>query len=156
MGFESVIGWKSKLGALIHEQEKSQASIFNYSGISHAGIKLKHVSNIRSYEYSTSRTAQSFVRVGKLFREWPPHTQGLKTPKSCCSTNIPLSGWPQNPVSLTMLEQGSGSHEGGCTFNAQQPAPMYQTLQIPQVHNLSCNTTDTHILIYPSSTNLSA
>lgn len=38
---------KSKLRALIHKQEKSQASIFNYSGISHAGIKLIHVSNIR-------------------------------------------------------------------------------------------------------------
>lgn len=45
---KSVIGRKSKLRALIHEHEKSQASIFNYSGISHAGIKLIHVSNIRN------------------------------------------------------------------------------------------------------------
>lgn len=45
MGFE--LRRKGKLRALIHEQEKSQASIFNYSGISHAGVKLIHVSNIR-------------------------------------------------------------------------------------------------------------
>lgn len=72
------------------------------------------------------------MRVGELFREWPPHTQGLKTPKSCCSTNIPLSGWPQNPVSLTVLEQGSGSKEGGCTLMPNNQHPCIKRFRYPK------------------------